>query len=180
MPVRRRWASRGQVLHVNCANLAYETLSLPDGAVLDSEDTGVRRPLHKTPYNERRRELLAALRALHARDNQIRRLPHVSVQTWNEHREHIAEPGRSRAHHVIHEAERVRQGVVAIQAGDKVALGRLMNECHASLSKSFDNSSPEIDEQVSELQAQPGVCGARLQGAGWGGRIAVLREVSGE
>lgn len=170
----------GEVLHINCANLSHEVLALPDGTALDSDDTGVKRPLHKTPYNERRKELLAALRALHARDNAIRRLPHVTPEVWAQHAEHIPEPGRSRAQHVIDETQRVQQGVEALKSGDKMTLGRLMNACHESLSKYFDNSTPEIDAQVAELQGGTGVYGARLQGAGWGGRIAVLHEATTE
>ena len=170
----------GEVLHINCANLAHEVLALPDRCALDSEDTGVRRPLHKTPYNQRRKELLAALRALHARDPSIRRLPHVRPEVFAQHAEHIPEPGRARAQHVIDETQRVAAGVEALKAGDKMTLGRLMNQCHESLSTLFENSTPEIDQQVAELQQGTGVYGARLQGAGWGGRIAVLHEVSGD
>lgn len=167
-----------QVMHLDCATLRFDTLSLPKGTALTTEDTGVARALHQTPYNERRKELLEALRALHARDKNIRRLPQVMVSDWKQHAEHIPQPGRDRAHHVIHEAHRVRLGVGALRDGDPDALGRLMNACHDSLRDHFGNTTPEIDEQVAQLRAHAGVYGARLQGAGWGGKIAVLREVT--
>ncbi len=50
-----------------------------------------------------------------------------------------------------------------------------MAECHASLRDDFECSLPEIDAQVAALSAEDDVLGVRLQGAGWGGSLAVLR-----
>ena len=165
----------GQVLHMDGATLAYDTYALPDACTLDHVDSGVARTLSQTPYNKRREELLRALRAVHARDNTVRRLPHLSTDAWETHAAHVPEPARSRAHHVVYEMARVRRGVAALNDGDGQTLGQLMNACHDSLTTHFQNSTPQIDEQVAALQAEPDVLGARLQGAGWGGHIAVLR-----
>src|SRR6185312_4961493 len=54
--------------------------------------------------------------------------------------------------------------------------GRLLSESHASLRDQFDVSSPELDALVEISKAVPGVLGARLTGAGFGGcTIALVR-----
>ena len=83
------------------------------------------------------------------------------------------------ARHVVTEAERVRQGIDALRAGDAETLGSLMHACHESLARDFECSTPEIDEQVAGIEREADVLGARLQGAGWGGSLAVLRTVEG-
>jgi galactokinase len=51
-----------------------------------------------------------------------------------------------------------------------------MSASHASLSEDFDASSPGLDALVQHLQAIPGVYGARMTGAGFGGCAVVLSE----
>jgi len=68
----------------------------------------------------------------------------------------------------------VDQAVVAIESGDAVELGRLMNECHASLRDDFEVSIPELDQLVDVLRTVPGVFGARLTGAGFGGCVVAI------
>jgi galactokinase len=51
-----------------------------------------------------------------------------------------------------------------------------MGESHTSLASDFDVSTPELDALVAELSATPGVWGARLTGAGFGGCVVALAE----
>ena len=53
-------------------------------------------------------------------------------------------------------------------------LGALMNQSHASLKDDYQVSCPELDTIVSLAQAQKGVLGARLTGAGFGGCAVAL------
>jgi len=163
------------VLHLDCRELDHEVLHLPADVELVAEDTGVRRALKDTPYNERRRELAAALAQVKALRPEVERLPDLSVAAFEEIESALDEPGRRRARHVVTESERVRQGVAALEAADAEALGRLMVAGHESLRDDFESSLPEIDRLVELALAGHGVLGARLQGAGWGGRLAVLR-----
>ncbi len=81
---------------------------------------------------------------------------------------------RRRARHVITECGRVRAAADALAGGDLEAFGRLMDESHRSLSADFEVSTPEIDGLVEALRGRPGVLGARLTGAGFGGCVVVL------
>ena len=70
---------------------------------------------------------------------------------------------------------RVERAVEALRAGDGAALGVLVDDAHTSLARDFAASTPEIDALAERLRAQPDVLGVRLQGAGFGGSLLVLR-----
>jgi galactokinase len=76
-----------------------------------------------------------------------------------------------RARHVVTENARVAQAVACRTAHE---FGRLMNASHASLRDDYAVSTPELDRLVALLQAQEGVHGARLTGAGFGGACVAL------
>ena len=83
---------------------------------------------------------------------------------------------RRRARHVATECARVRAAAEALRAGDAATFGRLMLESHASLRDDFEVSTDALDATVSRLMAVPGVLGARLTGAGFGGCVVALCE----
>lgn len=68
----------------------------------------------------------------------------------------------------------MRAFAAALQAGDLVAAGRLMDESHASLAADFEVTTPGLDATAARLRAMPGVFGARMTGAGFGGCVAAL------
>ena len=53
-----------------------------------------------------------------------------------------------------------------------------MNQSHESSRLNFENSTPELDRLVDLARKQPGVLGARLTGAGFGGAIIALCETA--
>jgi galactokinase len=81
-----------------------------------------------------------------------------------------------RVRHVGTENERVALFAEALRAGDLVAAGQLMIESHASLRDDFEVSTPALDALVDRLVATPGVHGARLTGAGFGGCVVALTD----
>jgi galactokinase len=81
---------------------------------------------------------------------------------------------RRRARHVVTECARVRATAEALAASDLVEAGRLMGESHRSLATDFEVSTPELDGLVADLEARPGVLGARMTGAGFGGCVVAL------
>src|SRR5690349_8521625 len=89
---------------------------------------------------------------------------------------------RRRAAHVVGENERVWRAVKLLEAGDGIGLGKLMSESHESSRQNFENSTPGLDLLVSIAQELPGVLGARLTGAGFGGATVTLcqRELAQE
>jgi galactokinase len=81
---------------------------------------------------------------------------------------------RARARHVVTENARVRAFAAAMAAGDVAGAGRLMDESHASLAGDYAVSTPVLDALCDRLRSVPGVLGARLTGAGFGGCVVAL------
>jgi len=79
-----------------------------------------------------------------------------------------------RGRHVVSECRRVRDFSAALDSGDLVEAGRLMSESHRSLAVDFEVSTPLVDDLVESLQSMPGVFGARMTGAGFGGCVVAL------
>ena len=168
----------GEIVHLDTRHFAYEMLSLPADVDLVPVPTGIERRLDQTPYNERLRELEGALGAIRTIHPELESLADLTPDQFDAAAPIVSEPGRRRARHVVTEAARVRAGVEAIRAGDGDLLGRLMWASHESLRRDFECSLPAIDERVEALRQDPEVLGARLQGAGWGGSLAVLKRHS--
>lgn len=81
-----------------------------------------------------------------------------------------------RVRHVRTENERVRAFVDAVDRHDLPSAGALMIASHASLRDDFEVSTPALDDLVETLVGMPGVHGARLTGAGFGGCVVALTE----
>ena len=81
---------------------------------------------------------------------------------------------RARARHVVTECRRVLDFAHALSGDDLATAGSLMIESHRSLAGDYEVSTPELDSLVAELSARPGVWGARMTGAGFGGCVVAL------
>jgi galactokinase len=79
-----------------------------------------------------------------------------------------------RARHVVSEIERTLLAATALRAGNVEALGALLNASHASLRDDYAVSGPQLDAAVEIAREAPGVLGARMMGAGFGGSIIAL------
>jgi galactokinase len=80
-----------------------------------------------------------------------------------------------RVRHVVTENRRVLDAASALRQNDLSRFGKLLTESHASLRDDYQVSLPELDTLVGIAQETPGVPGARLTGAGFGGcAVAVV------
>ena len=153
----------------DCRTEEIRTVPFPPGLTLIIAESGKRRNLASGAYNRRREETHAAARALglpalrDAALEQLRALPDLL---------------RRRATHIVGENDRVQRALELLAAGDGAGFGSLLNESHESSKENFENSTPELDRLVTIAQQLPGVLGARLTGAGFGGAILVLSEAS--
>jgi galactokinase len=66
--------------------------------------------------------------------------------------------------------------VDALWLRDHRTLGTLLNASHASLRDDYQVSCSELDAMVDICQSVPGVCGARMTGAGFGGCALALAD----
>jgi galactokinase len=81
---------------------------------------------------------------------------------------------RARCRHIESENRRVLEAVSALEAGDVALFGDLMARAHSSVRDDFEVSTPEIEALINAANQLPGVYGARLTGAGWGGCIVAV------
>jgi galactokinase len=157
-------ARDGAALHVWCDTTATECVPFADAVLI--VDTGVERTVRGSAYQERRAECQAALALLRLAHPELRTLaeavPDQVVAAG------LPETLHRRALHVAQETRRVHAAVAALRRGEPIA-GALLAASHASLRDLYDCSTPELDWVVERAAAEPGVCGARLTGAGWGG-----------
>ena len=79
-----------------------------------------------------------------------------------------------RAKHVVYENIRTLEMVDALQTGDMILAGRLLNASHASLRDLFEVSLHELDVMADLAQRTPGCYGARMMGGGFGGSVLAL------
>jgi galactokinase len=156
-------ASTDSMLFLDTRSLERRLLPLPAGSECVVIDSGIARTLAGSKYNERRAECEAAAQALG-----VQALRDVTDVTRVEA---LPEPLRRRARHVISENARVLRAITGIGAHE---FGVLMNASHDSLRDDYEVSIPALDTLVELLRAQPGVYGARLTGAGFGGAVVAL------
>ena len=169
---------KDHVLCFDTRTLEWERVPLPSDVALVIADSGVRRRLGGSAYNQRRAACEQAVRLLSERLPEVHALRDVSPEQLNEHEQALPPSLRPIAEHVVMECERVRRGVELLKAGDASAFGGLMFEGHASLRDLYMVSSHELDALVEIAAGLPGCLGARLTGAGFGGCTINLVEVS--
>jgi galactokinase len=156
-------ADRGHMLFIDARTLEHRLAPLPPDTGLIVIDSGVARKLAASKYNERRAECEEASRKLGVKALRDVADPAV-VET-------LPSPLRERARHVVRENLRVLE---AVRGVDAARFGELMNDSHASLRDDYQVSIPELDALAAALRAAPGVYGARLTGAGFGGACVAL------
>ena len=159
---------KDMALLLDCRSLDYQLLPLPACVRLVICNTMVKHNLAVGEYNRRREECEEAVRFL-SRRLAIRTLRDLSVGELEQYATELPPTLYRRARHVIRENARVQSAFSQLQRGDFIAFGRLMGESHRSLRDDFEVSCPELDLMVELAERHPGVFGARMTGAGFGG-----------
>lgn len=164
------------LLDCNTLNYEYAPLDLK-GVSIVIMNTNKRRELADSKYNERRSECERALEELQ-RKLPIKSLGDLSIDEFEKNKELITNPtDRKRAKHAVYENQRTLQAVERLKAGDLKTFGKLMNESHISLRDDYEVTGKELDTLAEAAWQQPGVLGARMTGAGFGGcAIALVQD----
>lgn len=161
---------------LDCNTLDYELVPI----VLENHsivimNTKKRRELADSKYNERRSECDQALAELQ-KELAISSLGALDEQTFTDHQSILSNKTiLKRARHAVTENQRTLKAATALKAGNLEEFGQLMNESHISLRDDYEVTGPELDAIVQAAWDQPGILGARMTGAGFGGcAIAIV------
>jgi len=159
-------ATEHHALLLDCGRTTWRQVAIPEGATVFLVDSGEPRRLATSQYAARRADCDAA----------AARLGPLGAATLADLA--MLDDARlvRRARHVITENARTVAAAAALEAGDLELAGALMNESHASLAEDFDVSTTSLDKLAATLRRVPGVVGARLTGAGFGGCVVALGE----
>jgi galactokinase len=159
----------GMALMFDCRSLEYRAVGIPAGLTIVAIDTHTPHRLGASEYNARRAQCEHGVAAITMRHPGVRSLRDVSIEMLEESTDLLDEETLRRCGHVVRENDRVLQAADALASGDLRAVGRLFAESHASLRDLYEVSSPELDALVEIASSVPGVVGARMTGAGFGG-----------
>jgi galactokinase len=155
----------GHALRIDFRTLEARPVPLRlDGWRVVTVDSGERRSLAASGYNERREESERARWTL-GLDSLRDALPADA--------ERLPEPLDRRVRHVLDENARVDAAVAALEADDLAALGALLDASHQSLRDLYDASTAAVERTVERLRAA-GAAGARMMGGGFGGQVIAL------
>lgn len=157
----------GHALLIDCHSLEVTPTPLPTGVEVRVIHSGQARSLATSAYAQRANAVNQAQEVV----GPLRLVKEVTDL------ERIEDPMiRRRARHVVTENHRVRATAQALARKDLTRVGQLMAASHQSMRDDFEISTSVIDALVERLVATPGVIGARLTGAGFGGCVVALTE----
>lgn len=166
----------GHALLLDTRNLNWKPIPLPAGTAIVIADSGVRRSLTSSAYNDRRAACEQAVSLLKSYLPGITALRDVSPSDFQTYAHFLPDAVRKRARHVVMECDRVDRAKELLADQDTKAFGQIMVQAHVSLRDDYEVSCPELDALVEIAMGLPGCWGARLTGAGFGGCTVNLIE----
>lgn len=163
-------ASAGHALLLDCATLQHMPIPIDPRLAIMVIDTGIRRQLTDSAFNQRRAECEAA-----AEHYGVASLRDLSPEQLEAGRGMLSDALYARARHVVQEIALVEPAAVALAKGDTALLAEVMAASHWSLAEDYAVSLPPIDALVTLIAEVLGNAGGvRLTGAGFGGCLVAV------
>ncbi len=161
----------GHALFLDCRDLSFDLVPLfGDDVQIVICNSGVTRGLTDSAYNDRRSACESGVSLLaRVMGKDMRALRDVSMEMLDVYGGMLPETVLKRCRHVITENERTQRAVTLLKNGDLSGFGELMVASHESLRDDYEVSGEELDLLVEIALNVPGVFGARMTGAGFGG-----------
>lgn len=167
----------GGIIVLECDSLAFERLPVDFADCrLVVMDTGVPRTLAASKYAERVDEMTEICGLLDGEYRPDRLCRSVEAEQLDGLAVKLGGRLARRLRHVVTEQDRVDKACAALMVNDLAAMGALMTQSHQSLRYDYQVTGDALDRIVESSLQQPGVFGARMTGAGFGGcAIALVR-----
>ena len=170
----------GHLVLLDCRDLSHEHIPLPPGLGFLVADSGIRRRLAESGFNDRQAESRQALETLRRHLPDLVALRDLSSEALAEHGAALAPTLERRARHVVEECARVRRGADALRRGELTSFAGIVQESHESSRVNWEVSLPELDLLAQTAWTHPACHGARLMGGGFGGCVGALVESGAE
>jgi galactokinase len=168
-------------LFLDCRDLSFRHVPLRDDVKIVVCNSGVKRALAQSEYEVRLKQCRQAVAQIASTGLAVKSLRDVTPADLEAARSVLSEILFRRARHVVTENHRVLEAVEVLESGDLERFGELMNASHESLRDDYEVSSKELDVLVELARKQPGVLGARMTGAGFGGcTVNLVRQEAAE
>ncbi len=168
-------------LFLDCRDLSYRHVPLRDDVKIVVCNSGVKRALAQSEYEVRLNQCRQAVAQIASTGLAVKSLRDVEPADLEAARSVLSGILFRRARHVVTENHRVLEAVKVLESGDIERFGQLMNASHESLRDDYEVSSKELDVLVELAWKQPGVLGARMTGAGFGGcTVNLVRQDAAE
>ena len=162
---------KGSALLLDCRDLSTRDVAFDiasAGLELLIIDTQAHHALVDGGYAERR----ASCESVAAKLG-VKAMRDLSREVLEERKGELTPIEYQRARHAVTEIARVLDAVAALESGDFIALGKLLNASHASLRDDYTVSCPELNVAV-DTALEAGALGARMVGGGFGGSAIAL------
>jgi len=161
---------KGYAMLLNCNNTDFSYIPFNPGEYsIVIIDSGKKRELTGSKYNERTKECKKALRLLN-KAIIAENLCSIPPAVFERHKNLINDKVLlKRATHVIYENERVKKAAEALKNGNFTALGKLLIASHISLRDNYEVTCFELDALFEIAIKSHGCIGSRMTGAGFGG-----------
>lgn len=155
---------------IDCRSLDTRSVSLPKGSCMLIVDSGIKRGLVDSEYNQRRKQCEQV-----ARFFEVAALRDITIEQLENSEPNLDEVIYRRARHVVTENARTLEAADALQRGDMAKIGELMAASHQSMKLDFEITLPAIDTLVDIIGESIGSQGGvRMTGGGFGGCVVAL------
>ena len=149
--------------------IEYASVSYQYAAML--LDTKKPRALTASAYNERRSQCEEAAGIMG-----VELLRDADLEMLQEAKKLMSDVVYRRAKHIITENNRCQEFRTVLREDDRHGIFALMKGSHDSLRDDYEVSCMELDAMAESAWVSPGVVGARMTGAGFGGACVALVE----
>ena len=167
-------------IYLNCDTLEYDLVPVKlDGIKVVVTNTHSPHKLDSGSFNDRVRQCQLAVEQINS-VRPIQYLAELSQAEFDQVKHAITdETAYRRARHVVGEVQRTKDAVAALQQGDIVLFGKLMNQSHISLRDDYEVTGLHLDALAEAAWKVDGVLGSRMTGGGFGGcTVSLVREES--
>ena len=168
-PFASHLGKAGHALLLDCRSLEHRWAPIPRGLKILVFDSGVKRTLAGSAYNERRSQCGEVVQRLSKAVPGLRSLRDLSRCDFEQHQGLLDPVLLKRCRHVVCENQRVLDLEAALRDHRLERAKALMEESHASLRDDYEVSCAELDLLARVAGKLPGVFGSRMTGAGFGG-----------